>query len=53
MHTTISNCRMLGNGPTYFSFEDISGSYGSRTGAVDLWVLPKPPSPVLHHPCRE
>jgi len=26
----------------YLAFEDVSGWYGSKMGAVDLWVLPKP-----------
>ena len=30
------------DGYTYLSFEDVSGCYESKTGADDLWVLPKP-----------
>jgi hypothetical protein len=54
MSETISNCRFFSSSPTYLSFEDVSGWYGSRTGADDLWVLPKPeprPFTLGHQPC--
>jgi len=45
MCRTTSSYRLLRSGPTFFSFEDVSGWYGSKTGADDLWVLPKPEDP--------
>jgi hypothetical protein len=42
MSRTLSNYRFFHSGPTYLSFENVSGWHGSRTGADDLWVLPKP-----------
>ena len=50
----MSNCRFFSTSPTYVSFEDVSGWYGSRTGADDLWVLPKPEPRSFtlgHQPC--
>src|SRR5260370_42202386 len=44
MSRTVSNCRFFRSGPTHLSFEDVSEWYGSRTGADDLWVLPKAPA---------
>jgi hypothetical protein len=37
-----SKYAFLADSRTYLSFEDVSGWYGSKTGAADLWVLPKP-----------
>jgi hypothetical protein len=37
----MSNSRFFAAGPTYLAVQDVSGWYGSRTGADDLWVLPK------------
>jgi len=50
----MSNCRFFSSSPTYVSFDDVSGWYGSRTGADDLWVLPKPEPRSFtlgHQPC--
>src|SRR6266851_2349906 len=41
MSRTMSTCRSVRGGPTCLSLEHASGWYGSRTGADDLWVLPK------------
>ncbi len=41
MSRTTSNCRFFRSGPTFLSFEGVSGWYGSRAGADDLWVLLK------------
>jgi len=52
---TTSNFWYLSDSPTYLSFEDVSGWYGSKTGADDLWVLPKPmpvPFTARHQPRR-
>ena len=38
---TTSNYWFLADSSTCFSFEGVSGCYGSKTGADDLWVLPK------------
>ena len=54
MSRTISNYLLFLSGPTYLWFEDVSGWCGSRTGADDLWVLPKPllrPFTPGHPPC--
>jgi hypothetical protein len=48
MSRTTSNCRFLRHGHMYLSFEDVSGWYGSRTGADDLWVLPKASVNAVH-----
>ena len=42
MCTTTSNCWFLSDSSSYLVFEDVSGWYGSKTGADDLWLLPKP-----------
>lgn len=55
MSRTTSNYRFLSGGPSYLSFEDVSRCYGSRTGADDPWVLPKPllvPFTAGRQPCH-
>jgi hypothetical protein len=39
---TTGNYQVLLVSPSWLAFEDVSGWYGSKMGAVDLWVLPKP-----------
>ena len=39
MSEALSNSRFLRVGRAYLSFANVSGWYGSRTGADDLWVL--------------
>ena len=55
MSRTTSNYWFLSDSPAYLSFEDVSGWYGSKTGADDLWVVPKPvpvPFTARHQPRR-
>src|SRR5215467_4567824 len=42
MSRSTSNYWFLLDSPTSLSFEDVPGWYGSKMGADDLWVLPKP-----------
>ena len=41
MSGTTSNYWFLSVSSSYLAFEDVSGWYGSKMGATDLWVLPK------------
>src|ERR1044071_5289630 len=36
----MSNYPFVSDTPPFFFFQDVSGWYGSKTGADDLWVLP-------------
>src|SRR5215813_14231551 len=38
---TASKYRLLADSCSYLVFQDVSGWYGSKTGADDLWVQPK------------
>ena len=44
---TTSDCWFLSVSPSSRAFEDVSGCYGRKTGAGDLWVLPKPCAGVV------
>src|SRR6266849_2753989 len=46
MSRTTRNYWFLSDSSSYLVFDDVSGWYGSKTGADDLWVLPNAASPA-------